>query len=149
MGMFCYQCQETARGTGCNVMGVCGKNENVAKLQDLLIYILKGISEIKVKANLNVSDLKEINHEVIKSLFMTITNANFDEAAFEAEINKMISLRDKLRETVVLENMHDSSTFEVSTIEKMIAYGDKVGVLATDNEDVRSLRELIIYGLKG
>jgi len=149
MGMFCYQCQEAARGTGCNVIGVCGKNENVAKLQDLLIYTLKGISEIKVKANLNVADLKEINHEVIKSLFMTITNANFDEAAFEAEINKMIGLRDKLRETVVLENMHDSSTFEVSSIEKMIAYGDKVGVLATENEDVRSLRELIIYGLKG
>lgn len=149
MGMFCYQCQEAARGTGCNVIGVCGKNENVAKLQDLLIYTLKGISEIKVKANLNVADLKEINHEVIKSLFMTITNANFDEAAFEAEINKMIGLRDKLRETVVLENMHDSSTFEVSSTEKMIAYGDKVGVLATENEDVRSLRELIIYGLKG
>jgi len=149
MGMFCYQCQETARGTGCNVIGVCGKNENVAKLQDLLIYTLKGIAEIKVKANLKVEDLNEINHEVIKSLFMTITNANFDEAAFEAEINKMIGLRDKLRETVVLENMHDSSTFEVSTIEKMIAYGDKVGVLATENEDVRSLRELIIYGLKG
>ena len=149
MGMFCYQCQETARGTGCNVIGVCGKNENVAKLQDLLIYTLKGIAEIKVKANLKVEDLNEINHEVIKSLFMTITNANFDEAAFEAEINKMIGLRDKLRETVVLENMHDASTFEVSTIEKMIAYGDKVGVLATENEDVRSLRELIIYGLKG
>ncbi|HZK71822.1 MAG TPA: hydroxylamine reductase, partial [Clostridia bacterium] len=149
MGMFCYQCQEAARGTGCNVIGVCGKNENVAKLQDLLIYILKGIAEIKVKANLNVADLKEINHEVIKSLFMTITNANFDEAAFEAEIKKMIDLRDKLRETVVLENMHDASTFEVSLIEKMIAYGDKVGVLATENEDVRSLRELIIYGLKG
>jgi len=149
MGMFCYQCQEAARGTGCNVIGVCGKNENVAKLQDLLIYILKGIAEIKVKANLNVADLKEINHEVIKSLFMTITNANFDEAAFEAEIKKMIDLRDKLRETVVLENMHDASTFEVSSIDKMIAYGDKVGVLATENEDVRSLRELIIYGLKG
>src|SRR5665648_725701 len=97
MGMFCYQCQEAARGTGCNVIGDCGKNENVAKLQDLLIYILKGIAEIKVKANLNVADLKEINHEVIKSLFMTITNAKFDEAAFEAEINKMIELRDKLR----------------------------------------------------
>ena len=149
MSMFCYQCQETARGKGCNVIGVCGKNENVAKLQDLLLYTLKGISEIKVKANLNVVDLNEINHEVIKSLFMTITNANFDEAAFEAEINKMIGLRDKLRETVVLENMHDSSTFEVSSIEKMIAYGDRVGVLATENEDVRSLRELIIYGLKG
>jgi len=149
MGMFCFQCQEAARGTGCNVIGVCGKNENVAKLQDLLIYTLKGISYIKVKANLNVADLNEINHEVVKSLFMTITNANFDEAAFEAEINKLIRLRNKLRETVVLENMHDSSTFEFSSIEKMIAYADKVGVLSTENEDVRSLRELIIYGLKG
>lgn len=149
MSMFCYQCQETARGTGCNVIGVCGKNENVAKLQDLLIYTLKGISEIKVKANLNAAEMKEINHEVIKSLFMTITNANFDEAAFETEINKMIRLRDKLRETVVLENIHDAATFEASSIEKKIGYGDKVGVLATANEDIRSLRELIIYGVKG
>ena len=81
MSMFCYQCQETAKGTGCEVRGVCGKNEEVAKLQDLLIYANKGISEIVIKGNVDVNSISEINHEVLKSLFITITNANFDEAA--------------------------------------------------------------------
>src|SRR5665647_3352882 len=93
MGMFCYQCQETAKGTGCEIKGVCGKNEDVAKLQDLLIYTLKGISDLIIKESLDVNDLSEINHEVIKSLFMTITNANFDEGVFEKEIYKLIALR--------------------------------------------------------
>ena len=74
MSMFCYQCQETAKGTGCEVRGVCGKNEEVAKLQDLLIYANKGISEIVIKGNVDVNSISEINHEVLKSLFITINN---------------------------------------------------------------------------
>jgi len=81
MSMFCYQCQEAAKGTGCQIKGVCGKNKEVAKLQDLLIYSVKGISEVAVKGKLQTNELKEVNHEVIRSLFITITNANFDEAA--------------------------------------------------------------------
>ena len=80
MSMFCFQCQETARGTGCEVRGVCGKTEEVAKLQDLLIYTLKGVSEIVVKGKLDIANLHDVNHQVLNSLFMTITNANFDDA---------------------------------------------------------------------
>ncbi len=149
MSMFCYQCQEAAKGTGCEIKGVCGKNEDVAKLQDLLIYTLKGISDIVIKSGFSVNDLSEVNHEAVKSLFMTITNANFDESAFEKEINKMIALRDHLKETSKQANFHDASTFKVNTREEMLEKASTVGVLATENEDVRSLRELVIYGLKG
>ena len=78
MGMFCYQCQETARGTGCDVRGVCGKTEEVAKLQDLLIYTLKGIAHVVTRSKLDVAELDELNYQMLNSLFMTITNANFD-----------------------------------------------------------------------
>ena len=91
MDMFCNQCQETARGEGCEFGGVCGKNEELADLQDLLIYTLKGISEIITKGNLAIKDLENINHEVIKSLFMTITNANFDDKVFINKITQLIS----------------------------------------------------------
>ena len=149
MGMFCYQCQEAAKGTGCEIKGVCGKNEDVAKLQDLLIYTLKGISDLVIKDGIDVKNLSETNDEVIVSLFMTITNANYDEDAFEKEINKMIGLRNKLKETSKLENFHDASIYKVSSRQEMLTKASQIGVLATENEDVRSLRELIIYGLKG
>lgn len=149
MSMFCYQCQETAKGTGCSVRGVCGKSEDVSNLQDLLIYLLKGMSDIVKKGNLNVSELAEENHELIKSLFMTITNANFDDTAFVAQIKKVEALRDGLRGKVSIEKLHDSAVFSVGTTEEMQSKSLTVGVLSTDHEDVRSLRELIIYGLKG
>ncbi|MBR0598221.1 hydroxylamine reductase [Sinanaerobacter chloroacetimidivorans] len=152
MSMFCYQCQEAAKGTGCEVRGVCGKSEDVAKIQDLLIYTLKGISDIVVKGNLQATDLGDVNHEVLKSLFMTITNANFDDTAIEKEITKMIALRNDLRNRVnalVQEELHDAAKFEVSTKEDMLNKAASVGVLATENVDVRSLRELITYGIKG
>ena len=149
MSMFCYQCQETAKGTGCEIRGVCGKTEEVAKLQDLLVYTLKGIAEIVVKGKLDSKELGSVNHEVLKALFMTITNANFDAAAFETEIKKMLACRNDLRAKINAGPLHDAATFEVSTREDMLAKAAGVGVLATANEDVRSLRELIIYGLKG
>ena len=149
MSMFCYQCQETAKGTGCEVRGVCGKTEEVAKLQDLLIYSLKGIAEIVVKGKLDVKDLGPVNHEVLKGLFMTITNANFDAAAFETEIKKMLTLRKMLKAKVTAADWHDAVTFEVDSKEAMLEKAASVGVLATQNEDVRSLREMITYGLKG
>ncbi|MCG1013333.1 hydroxylamine reductase [Tepidanaerobacter sp. GT38] len=149
MGMFCYQCQEAAKGIGCTIKGVCGKTEEVAKLQDLLIYTLKGISEIVQKGNLNAKDLDEINHEVLNALFMTITNANFDGEAIEREINKMISLRDQLRAKVKAENLHDAAVFQVDSKEAMLEKASSVGVLSTKDEDIRSLRELITYGIKG
>jgi hydroxylamine reductase len=147
--MFCYQCQETAKNTGCTVKGVCGKNEEVAKLQDLLIYTCKGIAEIVAKAKVDTTTISDINHEVLKSLFITITNANFDEEAIEEQIKKMIHLRDGLKAKNPVTNLHDAATFTVSGREQMLEKASVIGVLATENEDVRSLRELVIYGLKG
>lgn len=149
MSMFCYQCQETAGGKGCAVRGVCGKTEEVAKLQDLLIYTLKGISEIVVKGKLDVKTLGETNYEVLSSLFMTITNANFDDGSIEKQIMKMIAVRDKLRNSNASAGLHDAATFMVSSRESMLEKAATVGVLSTANEDVRSLREMITYGLKG
>jgi hydroxylamine reductase len=149
MGMFCYQCQETAKGTGCEIRGVCGKTEEVAKLQDLLIYTIKGISEIIVKGKIQIKELGEINHEVLNSLFMTITNANFDATVFEKQIKKMLMVRNSLREKTNLNKFHDAATFEVLSKDLMLEKATSVGVLATQNEDVRSLRELITYGVKG
>lgn len=149
MGMFCFQCQEASKGTGCTIKGVCGKTEEVAKLQDLLIYTIKGISEIVVKGNLNAQDLDRVNHEVLNALFMTITNANFDGKAIESEIEKMITFRDELKTKVNVEVLHDAAVFRVDSKETMLEKASSVGVLSTQDEDIRSLRELITYGIKG
>lgn len=147
MGMFCYQCQETAGNRGCTVRGVCGKTEDVAKRMDLLLYVLKGISDIVVRDRLDVKELDTINGEVFTSLFMTITNANFDADAIERQIIRMLALRDTLRPC--RGNYHDAATFAPSGTTQMLEKASEVGVLSTENEDVRSLRELIVYGLKG
>jgi len=149
MSMFCFQCQETVRGTGCEVRGVCGKTEEVAKLQDLLIYSIKGISNIVVKGKIGIANIPNVNHQVLNSLFMTITNANFDDSAIEAQIRKVLSLRDELKKTVDVNNLHDAAIFNVNTREEMQIKAAGIGVLSTENEDVRSLREMITYGLKG
>lgn len=149
MGMFCYQCQETVKGTGCRVRGVCGKTENLAKLQDLLVYSLKGISEKVVKGKIDIGDLDELNYQTLSSLFMTITNANFDETSIENQIRKIIELRDDLSMTKKDIDLHDAATFVLGSQEKMMDKAASVGLMSTENEDVRSLRETIIYGLKG
>ena len=149
MSMFCFQCQETARGTGCNIKGVCGKTEEVAKLQDLLIYTLKGISEIVIKNGLDPKELLETNHQVLSSLFMTITNANFDDGSLENQIRKMLVIRDDLKKSVTASELHDAVNFTVDSRASMLEKADSIGVLSTENEDVRSLREMTIYGLKG
>ena len=149
MSMFCYQCQETAGGKGCTMRGVCGKTEEVAKLQDLLIYTLKGIAETVVKGKMEAGELGDANYEVLSSLFMTITNANFDDGAIEKQILKMIELRDKLRESADVGALHDAAVFTVSGRESMLEKAASIGVLSTEDEDVRSLREMITYGLKG
>ena len=117
MSMFCFQCQETSKGTGCTIKGVCGKTEDVAKLQDLLIYTLKGISQIVVKAGLKTEFIPEVNYQLVNSLFMTITNANFDANAIEAQIHRMLALRDELQQAAQLIGLHDAATFRVSDSE--------------------------------
>ena len=149
MGMFCYQCQETARGTGCEYGGVCGKSEELADLQDLLIYTLKGISEIVVKGRLAINKIADVNHEVIKSLFMTITNANFDEEANLSQIKRMIAMRDNLKKNIVSDTLHDAAEFQVNSMRDLTFKASYVGYNTKENEDIRSLRHLIIFGIKG
>jgi len=151
MGMFCNQCQETARGTGCEFGGVCGKSEDLADLQDLLIYAIKGVSEVIVKGKLDLKTLGAVNHEVLKSLFMTITNANFDDEAIVKQIRLMISMRNELREReeVSAEVLHDAAAFEVHSVRELVFKASYVGYSAKENEDIRSLRQLITFGIKG
>jgi len=148
MSMFCYQCQEASKGIGCSIAGVCGKTPEVANLQDLLIYTVKGIADIVVKGNLDVESLGTTNEVVLDSLFKTITNANFDPEAIKAQIYKNIEIRNALAQNVSVE-LHDAATFELADDAALEAKAAVVGVLATENEDVRSLRELVTYGVKG
>ncbi len=149
MSMFCYQCQETAGGKGCTVRGVCGKSEEVAKLQDLLLYTVKGTASL-LKLCPASEELREtLHHELLHSLFMTITNANFDDQAIARQIQKMLQLRDELRSKANGQNLHDAAVFQVTTREEMLEKAASVGVLSVENEDVRSLQQMILYGLKG
>ncbi len=155
MGMFCYQCQEAAKGIGCTISGVCGKNEKVANLQDLLIYSLKGLAIVAQKASANGIEKKEVHDSIIDGLFVTITNANFDEKAIIERIRKVTILRDELKGTLagkgikLEKNLFAAVYFTAGTDAELIEFSNKVSILTTENEDVRSLRELTIYGLKG
>lgn len=153
--MFCYQCQETAKNTGCTIKGVCGKTADVANLQDLLMYLCKGISHYTVRLRAMGVENAEVNKFITDSLFMTITNANFDRDRFITRVNQAIDTRDAMRALFISKGGNiDDVTFEgafwssrdVSVMEQKAT---EVGVLATENEDIRSLRELTIYGLKG
>lgn len=153
--MFCYQCQEAAQGVGCTVKGVCGKTPEVAGLQDLLVYQLKGLSVLSVALRQNSIEFPAFNRFVVDGLFMTITNANFDDYRFETCIRKGFEWRNELRTSMAqagiqLENANSTlHTWNATTRFEMDEMAAKVSVLNTENEDIRSLRELIIYGLKG
>ncbi|MDD2446228.1 MAG: hydroxylamine reductase [Tissierellia bacterium] len=156
MSMFCYQCQETAGNKGCTKVGVCGKTSEVANLQDLMIYTLKGISVLGLKADEIDYTMPGLDRFLVDGLFMTITNANFDKDRFFEKIKEGLKLRDELKDRLVekgveLGSLVDSSTFTVNSNDEVIykSNSSEVGVLATENEDLRSLRELITYGLKG
>ena len=149
--MFCYQCQETAGNTGCTVSGVCGKKPEVAAMQDLLIYVTKGISAVTTQLRSEGTAVTaDVNHLITLNLFITITNANFDEDAIVARI---VETLDKKRELLSLVKntaaLPEAASWEADYREAFAAKAKEVGVLSTENEDVRSLRELITYGLKG
>ena len=148
MSMFCYQCQETAKNEGCTIRGVCGKVESTAQLQDLLIYLLKGIS-IWGKASEQVD--RDAGRFIAEGLFATITNANFDDERFVTMIRQALIVRDKVQAQAgdIAGELHDAATWTADTHEAFLEKAQRVGVLATENEDVRSLRELITYGTKG
>ena len=153
--MFCYQCQETAKGTGCTVRGVCGKTSDVANLQDLLLFVLKGIAHYRVQ----LRALDAVDHSadrfILDGLFMTITNANFDKQRFVEKIKESIKLREQLKQTFLDKGGNpEKITFEgafwtADTLEEMESKAGHVGVLSTENEDIRSLREMLTYGMKG
>ena len=153
--MFCFQCQEAAKNTGCTVNGVCGKPADVANLQDLLIFLCKGISHFTVRLREKGVESNEVNKFVVDSLFMTITNANFDRERFITRVRQAIDLREAVKALYVskggdISEISFEGAFWASKEESdMDAKALEVGVLATENEDVRSLRELTIYGLKG
>ena len=147
--MFCFQCQETAGCKGCTVSGVCGKKPDVAAMQDLLVYVTKGISAVTTALRQEGKQVSaEINHLITLNLFTTITNANFDKESIEARIRATLTEKDALLAQV-------ADPFGLPEAAKWNGSGNweekaaTVGVLSTENEDIRSLRELITYGLKG
>ncbi|MCF8008302.1 MAG: hydroxylamine reductase [Halanaerobiales bacterium] len=161
MSMFCYQCQETVKNDACTVKGVCGKTDDVANLQDLLIYLLKGISFYAEKAKevgLNLD--QQSGPFIMKKLFSTITNVNFDSERFEDMIKEAIELRETVKSEFLKAyknkngedfdgNLPEAATWSSNNPNDFYSKGQEVGVLSTKDEDIRSLRELITYGLKG
>ena len=149
--MFCYQCQETAQGKGCTVIGVCGKTAKTAKLQDLLIYTTKGVALYSSILRKEGKVSQEINRYLINSLFITITNANFDDNAIIEEIRKELELSLNEENKKEVEKFSHLVNWQAETDEEIVEFSNekKVGILRTENEDVKSLRELLIYGLKG
>lgn len=148
--MFCFQCQETAGCSGCTVSGVCGKKPDVAAMQDLLVYVTKGISAVTTQLRSEGKEIDDnINHQIIVNLFTTITNANFDKEFIITRIKETLEIKEELLKKV--ENRDDlpEAAFWNGTEDTFEDKASHVGILATENEDIRSLRELITYGLKG
>ena len=148
--MFCYQCQETAGNTGCTQVGVCGKKPEVANMQDLLIYVSKGISAVTTRLREEGKEVsKEVNHLITLNLFITITNANFDPIAIEKAITRTLKTIASLREAAGLEPDSEANAYIEADTAARLTQAIKIGVLQTQHEDKRALKELIIYGLKG
>ncbi|PAB57980.1 hydroxylamine reductase [Anaeromicrobium sediminis] len=175
--MFCYQCQEAAKGVGCSKIGVCGKSADVANSQDLLIYVVKGIAVYGEKLRELGQTDKEVDKFVVDALFTTITNANFDRANIIKKVQKGLEIRDELKAKLIKAGVKvdgatssswlskfmeiiglgakeevklaDAAIFNADSLDQLNEKAKTVGILATENEDIRSLRELLTYGLKG
>ena len=177
--MFCFQCQETAGCSGCTKFGVCGKSPDLARMQDLLIYTTKGLSEVTTRLRKEGKEVsKDVNHLITINLFTTITNANFDDEVFYQRVKETLATKESLLAKLDnKENLSEAALWNAASNEEMDAKvnllskikdailkngkeevnidkildekSTKVGILETKDEDIRSLRELIIYGLKG
>lgn len=148
--MFCYQCQETAGCSGCTRVGVCGKQPDVAAMQDLLVYATKGISAVTTTLRQEgVAIQPAVNHMITLNLFTTITNANFSKEAIIARIQETLSEKDLLLSKLTNIDALPEAALWNGSVEEFDTKAAAVGVLSTENEDIRSLRELITYGLKG
>ncbi|WP_321480552.1 hydroxylamine reductase [uncultured Bacteroides sp.] len=148
MSMFCFQCQEAAKGTGCILSGICGKTPEVANMQDLLLFVVRGVAVY----NQELRKIGKASHEadkfVFDGLFTTITNANFDKKAIVEKVTKGLALRKQLAKQITLQHAPDECTWSGSE-EEYEEKAKSVGVLRTANEDIRSLKELVHYGIKG
>lgn len=148
--MFCYQCQETAGCSGCTRVGVCGKQPDVAAMQDLLVYVTKGISAVTTTLRQEGVEIQPaVNHMITLNLFTTITNANFSKEAIIARIQETLSEKDLLLSKLTNIDALPEAALWNGSVEEFDTKAAAVGVLSTENEDIRSLRELITYGLKG
>ena len=148
--MFCYQCQETAGCKGCTQVGVCGKKPEVAAMQDLLVYVTKGLGAVATALRAEGKSVsRDVNHLVTWNLFTTITNANFDEAAIAKRVEDTLAAKELLLNVLAGKAGLPEAALWNGTPDAFAAKAGSVGVLATENEDVRSLRELVVYGLKG
>ncbi len=154
MSMFCYQCQEAAKGTGCTIKGVCGKTDEVAALQDVLLFVTKGIANINELAEQNSFASKEAYKYMVDALFITITNANFDGEKIVTKISEGIKLREAIKNELVAKNVEItcddfSVTYSGNSKDDYLKVAPAIGVLSIENEDIRSLKELLTYGVKG
>lgn len=148
MSMFCYQCQETVKNTACTNRGVCGKDEATANLQDLLIYTLQGIALCVEKSGKNIDKGKGLF--VCRALFSTITNANFDTDKITILIKKALEIRDEIKTSVPEAIEHESAIWSSDSKEGFIEKSSQIGILSySDDEDIRSLKSLLLYGMKG
>jgi hydroxylamine reductase len=150
--MFCYQCQETAKNAGCDVKGVCGKTEDTARLQDLLVYVLKGLAIYAEKAKAAGTLDSKYGCFTAEALFATITNVNFDNDRLISLIREALKLRNELKKKYGVDisgTLHDSAVWFSDDAAEFGKKAAQIGVLSTENEDVRSLRQLLIYGVKG
>lgn len=156
MSMFCFQCQEAAKGIGCTVNGVCGKSDDLAQTMDVLMYTCKGLSVYTTELKKHGIETPEMDHFIMTGLFKTITNVNFNKQSIIASIFDGLALKRKARillssNNVKIDesNLPEAATWDAFTVQEIERKAPHVGVLATENEDIRSLRELIVYGVKG
>ena len=157
MSMFCFQCQETAKNEGCTVKGVCGKTDEVSNLQDILVFAAKGVAAYSSQLRNAGKRYDKVDEYLYRSLFISITNANFDGDEIIEAIKEGVNLRNFLKselekEGIALDPKFENTfltTYEYSENDDLVELAKKVGVLRTENIDVRSLREMVLYGLKG
>ncbi len=154
MSMFCFQCQEAANGTGCSIKGVCGKTDEVASLQDVLLFVTKGIAHVNQLASADGLDSEKAYKFMVDALFITITNANFDSNKIVAKITEGLSLRDEIKQTLQSKGIdlpanEYSISYHGNSKEDYLKIASAIGVLSIENEDIRSLKELLTYGVKG
>jgi hydroxylamine reductase len=147
--MFCFQCQETVKNEGCNIKGVCGKTEETSNLQDLLVYVVKGLAIYAEKAKADGALDNKYGRFTIEALFATVTNVNFDNDRIVELIREALKLRNELKEKYGAAGLHDSAVWFSDDVAEFKKKAGEIGILSIENVDVRSLRMLLIYGIKG